>query len=118
MKQIISSLVYLVLLFCLSTFVFDPTHLYYEIPLLDVPMHFLGGFGVASLALSIAAYKKYPLKLSQVFVAYLFVAVAWELYEFIVDMVRVAPWNGWSDTLSDIVNGGVGAWVAYFFLKK
>jgi hypothetical protein len=27
-------------------------------------------------------------------------------------------WNGWSDTLSDIVNGAIGAGVAYVFFKN
>ena len=109
---------YLIILYCLSHFVFEPTYLYYELPWLDIPMHILGGFGVAMLALSIARYKKYNISITSVLLAYLVVALTWELYEFCHDLIRSTPWNGWQDTLSDIINGAIGGWIAYFFLKK
>ena len=37
---------------------FEPTYLYYEIWWLDIPMHILGGMGVASLTYSVFLYKK------------------------------------------------------------
>lgn len=118
MKSIISSTLYLAALYSLSAFVFDPTRLYYELPWLDIPMHVLGGFGVASLALSVARYQNYKLSFISVLLAYLVIAVGWEFYEFIHDLMRSSSWNGWSDTLSDTFNGAVGASVAYYFLKK
>ncbi len=118
MKPIISSALYLGILLALSKFVFDPTHLYYEIWWLDIPMHIMGGFGVASLALALIHYKKKPALLSYVLLTYLFVAISWELYELLSDVVRGSEWGGWPDTLSDIFNGGVGAFVAYFLYKK
>lgn len=118
MKHIISSTLYLIILLCLSKFVFDPTHLYYELPWLDIPMHIMGGFGVASLVTSIANYKKKNLSFTSVLLLYLCVAIGWELYEFAQDLYNGNEWGGWSDTLSDIFNGGVGASVAYYLLKK
>lgn len=118
MKHIISSALYLVVLLCLSVFVFDPTHLYYELPWLDIPMHVLGGFGVGSLTLSIASYKKHKISFLQMILVYACVAAGWELYEFSHDIFDNTPWNGWSDTVSDIINGAIGATVAYFLLKK
>jgi hypothetical protein len=49
MKHIIISALYLLTLFCLSHFVFDPSYLYNEIPWLDIPMHIMGGFVVGVL---------------------------------------------------------------------
>lgn len=118
MKHIISSLSYLIILLCLSVFVFDKTNLYYEIPWLDIPMHIMGGFGVASLALSIANYKNKNSSLLGVLAMYACVAIGWELYELAGDIVHHSLWNGWSDTISDFINGTIGAYCAYYLLKK
>jgi hypothetical protein len=85
----------------------------------DIPMHVLGGFGVASFVLAVATHGKQKLSLTQILILYLCVAITWELYEFVKDvLVHKVEWNGWPDTLSDVFNGGVGATVAFFFLKK
>jgi hypothetical protein len=118
MKYIISSLIYLLLLFSLSTFVFDPSHLYFELPWLDIPMHILGGFGVASLALSVASYKKKKITLQTVLLVFLAVAIAWEVYEVAREQVLGLSWDGLFDTIKDIIDGGIGATVAYYLLKK
>ena len=118
MKHIISSTLYLIILLCLSKFIFDPTYLYYEIPWLDIPMHVMGGFGVASLVLAVSAYKKKKMTFVSVLLIYLFIAVGWEVYEFIQDTMNNVSWNGWEDTLSDIANGAIGSSVAYYLLKK
>lgn len=118
MKHIISSTLYLIVLLCLSEFVFDPTHLYYELPWLDIPMHIMGGFGVASLMIAIANYQHKKVSFLAVLCVYFLVAVGWELYEFVHDVALSFPWNGWFDTLSDIFNGGIGASIAYYLLKK
>ena len=118
MKHIISSALYLVILLSLSEFVFDPTRLYYELPWLDIPMHVMGGFGVASLTIAILNYKRKRLLFQSILFAYFIVAIGWEAYELAHDMALGVPWNGWSDTLYDIFNGGVGAFVAYYLLKK
>ena len=118
MKYIISSSLYLLILFCLSTFIFDPTHLYYEIPWLDIPMHIMGGFGVTSLVLAIASYRKKKISYTGAILAYLCVAICWELYEFVHDLIQGFLWNRWHDTLWDIANGAFGATSAFFLLKK
>ncbi len=109
---------FLVVLLCLSVFVFDPTRLYFELPWLDIPMHVLGGFGVASFVIAVATYGKQKFSLVQVLLLYLCVAVVWESYEFAHDLIRGHVWNGWHDTLWDTINGGIGATVAFFVLKK
>ncbi len=118
MKQIISAALYLVILLCLSVFVFDKTNLYYELPWLDIPMHIMGGFGVASLSLAIAAYKNKKPTLLRLLLVYTCVAIAWELYELSGDLMGGFMWNGWSDTISDFINGAIGALGAYYILKK
>jgi hypothetical protein len=99
-------------------FVFDPTHLYYELWWLDIPMHIMGGFGVASLIMAVVAYRKKKISYIAVLGLFLCVAVGWEVYELARDIMASQSWGGWSDTLSDIFNGGVGASVAYYLLKK
>jgi len=105
-------------LLSLSVFVFDPSKLYFELPWLDIPMHILGGFGVVSLALAVAAYKKHKITCITAMAIYLCVAVGWELYEMIKDLVNNTTFGSWQDTLSDIVNGAIGALVAWYLLKK
>ena len=118
MKSIIGSALYLLALFSLSTFVFDPSHLYYELWWLDIPMHIFGGFGVASLAGSVLAYRGMKVSYVRLFIAFSVVAVAWELYEYIHDLVIVHEWNGWFDTIKDLIDGAIGMSVYYWFQKK
>jgi hypothetical protein len=118
MKQIISALVFLLLLFCLSTFVFDPTKLYYELWWLDIPMHVLGGFGVASLSFAVLQYKHSHVTFKKVIIHFLIIAVVWEVYEGVRDIASFGVYRGeWIDTFADIINGAIGATFAYFFLK-
>ena len=117
MKSIIFSSLYLLVLLCLSTFIFDPTHLYYELPWLDIPMHILGGFGVASLACAILNYKGMKVSYTYVFIAYAFVAITWEGYEYVHDMIRGRVWNGWFDTIKDLIDGAIGMSVSYYIQK-
>jgi hypothetical protein len=118
MKQIIISALYLIIIFCLSYFVFDPAYLYYEIWWLDIPMHILGGFGVAALTNAILVYRGMKSTYWKLFFAYLFVALVWELYEYGNSIVGTAQWGGVLDTLKDLFDGAVGASVAYLLVKK
>ena len=82
-------------------------------------MHILGGFAVTSFTIAVATYGKQRFSLTQVLILYFCVAFVWELYEFIKDVVVYGViWNGWPDTISDIVNGGIGSVVAFFYFKK
>lgn len=82
-------------------------------------MHVLGGFAVASFVIAVAAHGKQKFSLVQVLILYLCVAFVWELYEFVKDvLINDVAWNGWSDTISDFLNGAIGAIVAFFFFKK
>lgn len=118
MKNIIISSLYLTILLCLSVFVFDPSYLYFELPWLDIPMHVMGGFGVASLTAAILSYKNHTVSYWKLFLLYTVVAVSWELYEYVKDIMEIRNWNGWPDTLSDFINGAIGMSVAYLFVRK
>ena len=118
MKHIISSLLYLVILLCLSVFVFDPTNLYYEIWWLDIPMHIMGGFGVAALILSVVNYRRKTISYFYLIMLFLCVDVALEVYEVAVETMKSVPWNGWGDTIKDIIDGILGSSLAYYLLQK
>lgn len=118
MKRIVISLLYLLVLFSISQFIFDPTHLYYELKWLDIPMHILGGFGVASLTAALYSYFGKTVSFWKLFIAYTFIAVAWELYEYFHDVIVNRVWNGWPDTAGDYVNGALGVIISYRLMKK
>lgn len=118
MKNIIISALYLLILFCLSNFVFEPTYLYYEIPWLDIPMHILGGFGVASLTGSILSYRGEKVSYIKLLAAFLAVALIWEIYEYTRGVTDLSVLSGWLDTAKDLIDGLIGMSVAYFFIKK
>ncbi len=118
MKHIVSSFLYLLILFCLSKFVFEPTYLYYELWWLDIPMHILGGVGVVSLANAIFVYKGTKVSYWKLLVSFLVIAFIWEMYEYINDIVSYRDWSGWVDTLKDTIDGIVGMSITYLFIRK
>lgn len=118
MKRIILSSLYLLTLFCLSKFVFEPTHLYYELWWLDIPMHIMGGFGVALLTGTILLYKRMKVSYLRLFIVYILVAVLWEVYEYTHDLIVMNEWNGLFATIKDLIVGFIGMSIAYLFIKK
>lgn len=118
MKQIIISSLFLIILFSLSVFVFDRAHLYYEIWWLDIPVHIMAGFGVASLTNSILSYRKIKVSYWKLFIAYIFVAIAWEIYEYFNNVNTISGWSGWFDTIKDLVDGWIGMTTVYFLVRK
>lgn len=101
---------------------------YWRVAWLDIPMHLLGGFWVASVALwFISRYGKTGFRkvskttyLLSLF-AVLTIGVLWEIFEFKVDtLVNFSEKNSAMDTASDLffdILGGVIA-IAYFGLKN
>jgi hypothetical protein len=118
MKHIIISALYLLVLFCLSKFVFDPSYLYYEIWWLDIPMHIMGGFGVASLTGAVLSYKGMKVSYAKLFIVYIIVALTWEVYEYGINMLTQGEWSGWFDTTKDLIDGYLGMSFAYLFVRK
>lgn len=118
MKQIITSLLYLLTIFCVSHFIFEPTHLYYEIKWLDIPMHIMGGFGVASLVSSIYSYKGKSVSFWTLFFTYTAVAITWEVYEYIRAVMTYSETSGIVDTIKDYIDGLIGMSLAYSLIRK
>ena len=80
-------------------------------PLLDVPMHFLGGFSVAFTYLLLYDFIGLKLKNKIVFIILLIflTAIAWEVFEFSLDNIfGFHTQNGRRDTLWDVIFGLVG----------
>lgn len=118
MKRIIYSFLYLLILFLISKFVFDPANLYYELLWLDVPMHILGGIGVASLTNTILIYNKRNVSYFRIFIAYAVIAIGWEFYEYFFSPTFVHAAYSWLDTFSDFINGLIGASVLYIIVRS
>ena len=118
MKYIIISSSYLLILFCISKFLFIPTNLYYELWWLDIPMHIMGGFGVAFLVGSILSYKGIKVSYTKLFITYIIVSIAWEIYEYIYNTSFGRDWSGWLDTIKDLVDGIIGMSICYLFIRK
>lgn len=118
MKQILTSALYLLTIFAVSHFIFEPTYLYYELRWLDIPMHIMGGFGVASLVSAVLAYTNRSISFWSLFISYTLFAIAWELYEYVQDVQALVEWNGWRDTTKDYINGLIGVGIAYLFIRK
>lgn len=105
----------------------------YSIPNMDVPMHLLGGFVMALLALAIhhAVSSRYHTSHSPVWYHYTFVVgfamlvgVAWEFHEYIFDQTINVWYNlpqsqlSLADTMKDFMNDWIGASIAFFLFKK
>ena len=118
MKHIIISALYLLTLFCLSKFVFEPTFLYSELKWLDIPMHIMGGFGATAFIGAILSYKKIKVSYKRLFFAYAVVAITWEVYEYFFNPMFVKEWASWLDTFKDFIDGWIGVSVAYLFVRK
>lgn len=118
MRQIITSALYLITIFSVSKFIFIPANLYYELLWLDIPMHIMGGFGVASLVSALFSYKERKVSFFHLFIAYTVIAVIWEAYEYQNGVVTYQYMSDWFDTATDYVNGLLGAAVAYLLIRK
>lgn len=118
MKSIFFSLLFLLILFLVSHYIFEPTYLYYELVWLDIPMHILGGFGVASLTRAILAYQGIKVSYKNLFLAYICVAIAWEIYEYVRGVMVYDSIYKYLDTVKDLFDGYLGMSLFYFFIRK
>ncbi|MBP6948946.1 MAG: hypothetical protein KBC41_01840 [Candidatus Pacebacteria bacterium] len=125
MIRIILSLLFLLTVFSISKFIFDPAYLYYELPWLDIPMHVIGGICVAFLVTSLLLYKKIKVSFLYIVVWYMIIAFSWEIYEHILNYMHVKTWYGSRmpledivDSLYDFLNGFIGMSIFYLFMKK
>lgn len=105
----------------------DHWHLYFYIWWLDIPVHMTGGFwiGITSLVLYFhtrhAQRKDRTAKFSFIvaLTAAFAIGASWEVFEYVVDRSLADGGIDLVDSLSDIVNDGIGASLATaFFLRR
>jgi hypothetical protein len=90
---------------------------YYYYPRVDMIMHFVGGFSVTGLVLSIFRYKKINNVYNIFFVLFL-ISIIWEFAEFKAGRVMLLNASFWSDTASDLLMDSVGGIIAYICFHK
>lgn len=113
MKPVLLSLGYLLILFLISHYIFEPTYLYHELPWLDIPMHLLGGLGVGVLLMHAAKLVDVKLSLASLFFLFLIVAASWEVYEYMRGTMVYDGILKYLDTVKDLVMGSIGLYGAY-----
>ncbi|MEN9552044.1 MAG: hypothetical protein RI935_421 [Candidatus Parcubacteria bacterium] len=113
MKHILLALSLLLTTFLISRYVFEPANLYHELPLLDIPMHFLGGFLIGYLVMSVFNYYNKPLSKKLLIISISIVAVVWELYEYNRGVLVFSSWLEYWDTILDYILGVAGAYYAF-----
>ncbi len=114
-------LFYLILTFgmlAVSRFVFDRLHLYDEFVWLDIPMHFLGGFLLAGLFVSVLVLRKVKPNFALLLSLFFIVASFWEINEFFIRKVVERSWYSVFDTVKDYVVGALGVSYGYYVLAK
>ena len=88
---------------------------------LDIVMHFLGGFWVGLFFLYVFFRKEQPSFTSGLFFKLLFitllVGLLWELYEFLLNIIAITPFN-LNDTILDIFSSLLGSTVSVFYFLK
>ncbi len=85
--------------------------LYWTYRWLDVPMHLLGGFGMASLLIAFL-FRYRPVYLLLGMVA---ISVGWEVFEVLIGTPQSADYV--FDTAKDLLNNAIGGSVAYVLAR-
>ncbi len=115
---------FLTIIFFLSIFIFVlhlfalKFSLYWFIPSLDMIVHFFGGFTIVLLAISLFFYNQknfFSFIILSLVVSLLF-SLGWELFENKIGFTFSSE-NFASDTVSDILLGIFGGFVAVLFTK-
>ncbi len=98
---------------------------YWRIPWLDMPMHFLGGFWVSSVAMWWFYSQIIDFKHRNIFIfsigVVLIIGSLWEIFGFGIDKFTLVSRSDLAlDTISDIIFDVIGAIVSamYFILKR
>ena len=127
-KNVQALKIFSVLVLILATQIFSelllvPNDMYYIIPWLDIPMHIWGGFLFGLLFIFYADYKNrdklfYKHNILHIFAFVFIIGIAWELYEYINDVVNYRDWRGILDTVKDLFDDILGSFLAYIIFKN
>lgn len=118
MKNVFLSLLFILVIFSISQFIFVPTYLYYEIWWLDIPMHILGGMAFALLFVFTLNFKNRKATFLEIILFVMVVGIVWEIYEYAIHIYLGKDWNGILDTIKDLFDDFLGASFVYFFKLK
>lgn len=86
--------------------------LYWHFWWYDVMMHFIGGFAIASFFFIFTNNWK------RSFVAMLFVAIGWEIFEYLFNIEVLEGLKYTLDTIKDLCMDSLGAFLAIYINKK
>ncbi len=86
-------------------------YLYWTYRWLDVPMHILGGFALASLLVAFL-FRYRPLYF---LAGMIFIAIGWEVFEAFIGIPRPADYI--FDTATDVLNDAIGGSIAYILAR-
>lgn len=81
-------------------------------------MHLLGGLGVGLLIISTSKFYNLRLSLLQMFLSFMVVAVAWEIYEYVRGVMVYDDMSKYLDTVKDLFMGSVGLYSSYLLTKR
>lgn len=90
-------------------------HVYWTHRWVDIPMHMLGGATIGALLAGILERPRIVIFFSSIFVA----AVSWEVFEYFFNLAVEGSGRTYVfDTAYDLLNGAVGAALAYLVARK
>lgn len=115
-KLFFISLTLLIILIVLDT-VFKIKSFYYYYPNTDVFMHFIGGFSITTLSISILHRLKMSNSLNILLMIF-FVSIFWEYLEFIMGRNILIDSSFWLDTFIDLLMDALGGIMAYICFYK
>lgn len=110
------SLSLLILLISLDT-IAKVSSFYYFYPNADIFMHFLGGFSIIALAISVLKYMK-MYNTVNVFIIIFFLSFFWEYVEFRIGRNILINKSFWIDTTVDLLMNSIGGIIAYICFYK
>jgi len=115
-KLFFTSLIMLILLITFDT-VAKVSSFYYFYPNVDTLLHFIGGFSIVGLAISILRYMK-MLSVVNIFIIILFMSIFWEYIEFKIGRNIFINKSFWIDTFIDLLMNALGGIMAYICFYK
>lgn len=115
--KVVFTLLCIFLTYFLSRNFLEPFDLYREYFWLDIFMHILGGFLFSTLFFHIS--KKEYFNFKNIFYFIMFIGIIWEIYEIIFNvMIKNQESSGVLDTIKDLINDTIGAYIAFILNKK
>jgi hypothetical protein len=121
-KKLIKHLIFLILFIFIMSFIADRFYWYFSIWYFDMFMHFIGGFwiGLVSLYFLFTESKALTFQfILKILLCVLFVGIAWEVFEILVNNVTIQDSFNYLDTFSDILfDLSGGAFAVLYFLKR